>query len=317
MPFDGKNKITVRICSKTEEERQIEAKFVTDISDSFLEYLKTARYRGVKFDQCWSIKHPKNEIEENFFDELSRMQTPLTEAVEKIIRYHKYFLGEIGIKKAYPYVVTHWSLDEKEWRETQSIDSLFCWKEFVVYPVKGYSTFQETLSIQKCVDLNVEPFFAFDYIYQAENFEDNPRRQWILTTIALEYALKEFLLCRDPIFESFVIDSKDRPSLSQLYSRIYYQLKTEGLHICFGNENFDLAVQIRNYLIHRPKDFDIEKDEANIYTYLASITIRQLFASINTEFPYYSDMTFSSSDLNDNFPRSVLQKKLEKYKERV
>jgi hypothetical protein len=143
------------------------------------------------------------------------------------------------------------------------------------------------------------------------------RKSNCFTADAGDFGCKEFLLCRDPIFESFVIDSKDRPSLSHLYSRIYYQLKTEGLHICFGNENFDLAVQIRNFLIHRPKDFDIEKDEANIYTYLASITIRQLFASINTEFPYYSNMFFSSSDLNDKFPKKVLEEKLKKYKERV
>lgn len=238
------------------------------------------------------------------------MVTPLTEAVEKLIRYFRYFLNEDGIKSV-RHESTYWSVDGIAWKLTPTIENKLFWKDWSFIVDYGHSAIDKIHDLQKCVNMNIEPFFAFDYIYQAENFEEDPRRQWILTTIALEYAIKEFLAGRDAIFESFVIDSKHRLSLIELYTRIYRQLEKEEIHLSLGIDNLDIAVQIRNFLIHRPKNFDIESDEVKIYMHLMTLTIRQLFASLKTDLPFYSDMITSPRSIDDEFPRKILQQKLD------
>jgi hypothetical protein len=313
VPADNKTEIVIRLFPNDQEERRIESQYQIDISDSFFEFLKSGFYNGIQFDQSWSQKNSQNKTEETFFKELSQMQMPLTEAVEKIVRYFRFFLNEDGIKRVCS-KSTFWSLDGITWNKTHNLESMHFWKDDFAYCVSGHSAIGEIQDLQKCVNLDIEPFLAFDYIYQAENFEDNPRRQWILTTIALEYAMKEFLLGRDAIFESFIIEGKERVSLPELYIRIFRQLEKEGIHLSLGIDNLDIAVQIRNFLIHRPKNFDIESDEVKIYMHLGRLTICQLFASLNADLPYYADMIISPKSIDDEFPRKSLQQKLERAK---
>jgi hypothetical protein len=299
----------------TQEERRIESQYQIEVPDSFFEFLNSGYYNGVKFNQNWSKKNPQNKKEEIFFKEFTRMQKPLTDSVEKIVRFFRYFLNENRIKNI-SYGATFWSLDGNRWTKTDTLETLLFWKDWRAFIVKGHSLFREIEDLQKCVDLNIEPFLAFDYIYQAENFEDNPRRQWILTTLALEYAIKEFLVGRDAIFESFVIEETKPERITpmlELYSRVYRQLEKEGIQLCFGIKKIGYAFKIRNFLIHRPKDFEIEPDEISMYMQLVNFTVCQLFAALYKDFPYHSDMIsapkFGDEDLWNNLDKKLKNKK--------
>ena len=275
------------------------------MTESLFEFLNTGTYKGIKFSNDWSRKKPHDKRVEEFFTDLSQMQSRLTETTERIVHYFKYYFDQ-KITILIPDEETFWSLDEEQWNKTIS-DTILLYSDLSVFVGKWYFPRHEIQNLQKCIDLHIEPLFAFDLISQAEHFENDPRYKWLFATIALEYAIKEFLVARNPILELFLIENQAPPAF-KLYGQILNLIENEKVTLCLKPNDVRIAIEVRNFLVHRPKKLIIDEDDAKTYVQLAKLTIQQLFVRLHPDFPYSRDMVIPCDSLNYEFPKEIENK---------
>lgn len=132
--------------------------------------------------------------------------------------------------------------------------------------------------IQEYLDNDFQPFLALRHLHRAKN-EDNPRYKWIEATIAAGLAIKEFLIRKKPEVEALLIEIPS-PPLHKLYGSILESFtgqKSPKL------KELQKGAEIRNKLIHRPKEIDISAQEANKYVQDVEIAIGHLLTMLYPE----------------------------------
>jgi len=200
-------------------------------------------------------------------DELSLMETNISEATKKVLYLIKYCLNCPDLNdNLFSHKGIYWSIDESKWKElpkrTYGIIDIH-----LLLPLNEITS----KSIQSYIENDFEPFFALKHLHRAKK-EQNPRHKWIDATIAAELAIKEFLIRLKPDIKTLLLEIPS-PPLHKLYGSILEYYTNER-----SPRLKELAegVEMRNKLIHRPKDIHIDDEQANQYIHDVEIAIYHL-----------------------------------------
>lgn len=135
-------------------------------------------------------------------------------------------------------------------------------------------------ALQTGFDSGFRPLVGMRHLFRAIQ-EDEPRFQWIDTTIALELAIKETLIRKCPEIETLLLEMPS-PPLDKLYGSIM----KEYLGVASPyRTRIKEAAAIRNKLVHRPYGTVISKENASSYVLIAHKAIAHLFALLYPEWP--------------------------------
>jgi len=128
-------------------------------------------------------------------------------------------------------------------------------------------------AMQEGFDKDYRPLLGMRHLFRAMQ-EDEPRFRWIDITIALELAIKEALIRKNPEIELLILEMPS-PPLTKLYGSImehYLGEKTQHL------KAIQKGVEVRNKLMHRPDGIEISKEEAAEYLREAHKAINHVFS---------------------------------------
>ena len=214
-------------------------------------------------------------------DELSSMTSNISKATRKVLSLIKYCFNCPDLNdNLFSHKGIYWSIDKSKWKKIPE-------RTYAIIDIQSSITLNEKTSnsIQNYIENDFEPFFALRHLHRAKN-EGNPRHKWIDATIAAELAIKEFLIRLKPDIETLLLEVPS-PPLHKLYGSILKYYTNER-----SPRLKELAegVEIRNKLIHRPKDMHIGDEEANQYIHDVEIAIYHLLTllypddSINKHF---------------------------------
>ncbi|MEZ6049962.1 MAG: hypothetical protein R3C02_01015 [Planctomycetaceae bacterium] len=116
------------------------------------------------------------------------------------------------------------------------------------------------------------------HLHRAKN-EREPSCRWIDATIAAELAIKEFLIAKEPLLETLLLELPS-PPLQKLYGQIlekYAGERSPKLNsLREGSEK-------RNKLIHRPGGEHVNRSEADQYVKNVEIAIYHLMCLLHPE----------------------------------
>jgi hypothetical protein len=231
------------------------------------------KYKGhAIYEQPWVEKDNLDpKIKEEFKIEIRRPSLILSNAVKKIVKYMKYWLDQSTLEN-YSVKTIYWSMDGEDWKLFPSgwTISLGCIESPLSIDEKNLKDLQE------CIDANVEPFVALEFLHKAIN-EDEPRYKWIYATIAAELAIKEYLIEKDWRLE-VLLNSVQSPPLNKLYGPILKQYS--GLDSAMSSKDIQNAIEVRNMLLHRPKEININSKSANLYVQNVKTLIFQLITDL-------------------------------------
>lgn len=299
----GKSKIKITLFPK---DLKIESQSQFDISITLFEFLKTGCYKGT------SIFNDKGGVTNNIdindldviFGEISKIQDALTKPTEEIIRFIQLFFNRSDIEHLIPDQDIFWSHDEIEWKNRRS--SRPSERPYVYKPIVPLNDIFLP-ELQKCIDSKVEPFLAFDFLYQADKFGEDPRHKWINATIALELAIKEFLTRKDDRLISIFADLPS-PRIDILYYSVLMEYNSE-INPIIRRKDIQIASDIRNKLVHNPSEITIDEQTADTYVKIVKATVFQLFLNLYPDIKIFS---FFSDKSVDNFSRELPYNQLEK-----
>ena len=125
-----------------------------------------------------------------------------------------------------------------------------------------------------------------EFLQKAINDSDS-RHKWIYATIATELAIKEFLMKKNPILE-VLLNEVPSPPLDKLYGKILKEYC--GIEPYMKIKDIQYGVKIRNLVVHRPRDIDLDAQDTYIYVRLIEATIFQFLSNLYPEIaPIVSD----------------------------
>jgi len=252
------------------KEKKILTRCQKEVSDDLYIFLKTGYYKSIKLtDEEGNFRKDIDEnIIQNFQDDFNAFKSGFFEVTNRLLHYIKMWLSHeeiIGIE--YESVIC--SFDGETWLKFQSIPMLSAIDKII------FSNLDEENynMIQTCMDNNIEPFIALEFLAKAKSEHDS-RYSWLYTTIAAELAIKEFLIAKHPHLET-LLNELPSPPLDKLYGKILREY--EGIDSYIKIKDIKTAVKIRNHLIHRPNvRTPISGQNSFIYIRLVEATIYQL-----------------------------------------
>jgi len=163
-------------------------------------------------------------------------------------------------------------LDGKEWKPIPiSISAVFDAKSIPHFDKLTQRNLQESL------DNEFDPILGLRHLHRAKN-ESIPHHKWIDATIAAELAIKEALIRAKPELEKLLLELPS-PPLTKLYGPIleeYLGERSPYLSV------IRKGVEIRNKLVHRPKEQHIDTQEAVNYVNDIEKIIFHLLGLLNT-----------------------------------
>jgi hypothetical protein len=236
------------------EEKSIESFMDLEISEEMWKVLQTNLFDG-------------NSMEIHLKEELNSMTSGLSQATRRVLSLIKYYLNQLGINEELFSVKSYfWSKDKKSWKQLPLLLS-------GVLDFHGFFFLKaDTVSsIQEFIKNDFEPFLALKHLHRAKR-ESNPRYKYIDATIAAELAIKEFLIRKEPSLETLLLEVPS-PPLYKLYGPIlesYANQRSPKL------KELQEGVEVRNKLIHKPKNVDIDPNKANTYVQDVEIAIFHL-----------------------------------------
>lgn len=213
--------------------------------------------------------------------ELLSMTSNISKATKKVLNLIKYCFNCPGLNEnLFSPKGIYWSIDKSKWKRILE-------RTYATLDIQNFISLNEktTKDIQNYIENDFEPFLALRHLHRAKK-EGNPRHKWIDATIAAELAIKEFLIIYKPDIETLLLEIPS-PPLHKLYGPILEYYTNER-----SPKLKELAkgVEMRNKLIHRPKDMHIGDEEANQYIHDVEIAIYHLLTllypddSINKHF---------------------------------
>jgi len=199
--------------------------------------------------------------------ELSSMTSRISEAARKLLYLVKYCFGNVELSEELMSVKAEfWSLDQLEWKQLPMV--LTSHLEIRAFEILNENTAR---ILQEYVEDGPEPFLALKHLQRART-ENRPRHRWIDATIAAELAIKEFLIRFKPDMETLLLEVPS-PPLHKLYGRVLESFVHERSPKL---REIREGVQIRNDLIHKPKEVHISVEQASEYVQDIQIAIYHL-----------------------------------------
>ncbi|ECP9706018.1 SEC-C domain-containing protein [Listeria monocytogenes] len=171
-----------------------------------------------------------------------------------------------------------WSQDKENWL------ALPVWIDMYVTTRQGLKLTSNNIEILASYVKGeyYEPLVAMDYLFRAKN-SDVPKFKWIDATIAAEFAIKEFYSRKIPQIETLLLEMPS-PPLTKLYGKVMESLI--GVKSPKVSE-INKGIEIRNKLIHSPKEIDISLAEADKYINDIQEAIIHLLENLYGEDEYY------------------------------
>jgi len=251
VPLEGKPRVVVEIVL---DEKSIESFYEFEVSKEMWDVLQTGMTDGSKL--------PKN-----MQNELSRMTSDISTATRKALSLIKYCLYQIELSEnLFSIKGMYWSVDKVRWKLMPMM--LYA----IMLPLDYIKLNEDSVKIiQGYLEDGLEPFLALRHLQRAKK-EDNPRYKWIDATIAAELAIKEFLIRKKPDIETILLEVP-APPLDKLYGPIlesYTGQRSPKL------KELSKGAQVRNRLVHRPKEMRIGQREAIKYVQDVEIAIYHL-----------------------------------------
>jgi hypothetical protein len=251
VPIKSKKDVIVNILL---DENRIESFHEVEISDEMLDALQNDKFF-------------KNDTLERLDKELLEMKSCISSATGKVLHLIKYSLQQVDLNEKLLSIKNHsWSTDKSEWKIVPS-------KLFVTLDSDKILTLNEekSVSVQRYIDDDFKSFVALRHLHRAKN-ESIPRYKWIDATIAAELAIKEFLIRKVPNIEHLLMEVPS-PPLHKLYGTVLKEYAGEKSPRL---KEIQEGVRIRNILVHRPEDIDIEIKVANKYIHDVETAIYHL-----------------------------------------
>jgi len=259
------------------KEKKILTRCHKEVSDDLYNFFKTGFYKSIKLsnDEGDIREDIDKNIIQNFQDDFNNFKSDFFEVTNRLLHYIKTWLSH----------------EEITGIENNSIICSYdgeIWLKFSIIPIINafdkviFSNFDEKNCnmIQMCIDNNIEPFIALDFLAKAKS-EPDSRHSWVYTTIAAELAIKEFLIAKHPQLETLLIELPS-PPLDKLYRKILREY--EGIDAYIKIKDIQTAVKIRNYIIHRPQAYiPISAQNSFIYIRLVEATIYQLLQRLHPQ----------------------------------
>lgn len=189
--------------------------------------------------------------------QISDMEEDINYATKKTLNALKFFFNwEDMSESLYSVKGTYWSNDQIQWERVPLILTAIVQFKNTINLTENTSKY-----IQNYLDgEGWEPFLALRHLQKAKT-EPNSRFKWIDATIAAELAIKEFYIRLVPQIETLLLEVPS-PPLTKLYGSVMESLinvKSPKL------KEISKGVEIRNKLVHRPSEIDIDMNEANKY----------------------------------------------------
>lgn len=163
--------------------------------------------------------------------------------------------------------LNQWSFDGKTWSD-------FPLRSFLTgISIHQSHNLDEEWSehIQTILDMNEEPFIAFQHLHEAQR-RRGKRFTWIEATIAAELAIKEALSRLEPKLSTLLFEVPS-PPLRKLYGPILESVAGERspyiTELAKGSE-------IRNKLVHKPEEVKLDLQEVVDYVSIVNRTIWHL-----------------------------------------
>lgn len=242
--------------------QSIEATGEYEISAEFLNLLKQE-------------VHPE-ELPQNVAKEASTIRRHITSTIRHFLHAVKYCLKQVRLdENLFAIKSVTYSIDNENWRYLPGAKLSMTASSYSITPLDKESAIQ----IKNHLASGIEPFMALSFLQRAKK-ERHPKYKWIDATIAAELAIKEFLILIKPEVEAVLLEVPS-PPLHKLYGSIletYTGQRSPVLkHIAEG-------ARIRNKLVHRPEQIDIDLQQAIDYLKNVEIAIGHLLGIINPEY---------------------------------
>lgn len=260
VPLEGNPSVVVEIVL---DEKSIESFHESEVSKEMWDILQTDITDGSK-------------LPENLQNELSRMASDISMATRKALTLIKYCLYQTELNEnLFSIKGMYWSADKVRWKPMPMILTA------TLLPLDYVKLNEDSVKIiQGYLDDGLEPFLALRHLQRAKK-EGNPRYKWIDATIAAELAIKEFLMRIKPDVEVILLEVP-APPLDKLYGPIlkfYTGQRSPKLR------ELSEGAQVRNRLVHRPKEIHIDRREAIKYVQDVETAIYHLLTLLYPDDP--------------------------------
>ncbi|MFD5852495.1 hypothetical protein ACFWGC_20195 [Cytobacillus pseudoceanisediminis] len=197
-------------------------------------------------------------------EELNALSNKMHENAHKFMRYLKYSLNQHNLDErliSLP-LYFYYSLNKEEWASIAMGGILYTDINFGVCKLNRRILDE----IHTYFQTDYEPLLAMKHLHRAKK-EVNPRYKWIETTIALELAIKEILMRKNPDVK-FLLLELPAPPLDKLYKQIFKHYFNEEIPRKM-REIVNEGAKIRNKLVHSPQEITIQRQDAINYVYQA------------------------------------------------
>ncbi len=253
VPLQGSSKVIVSIIP---EENSIESFQKVEVSNEMLTALQK--------DMTWGT------LSEKLITDLSAMKSNLREATRNVVRFFKYYLHKYYIsEQLFSCKHEYWSVDKITWK---TLPTTYLARNLNPYSSSLPLNEKTAKIVQEGLEKGMpEPFLAYRHLHRAMN-EVDPRYKWIDATIAVELAIKEFLIILKPDIKTLLLEIPS-PPLFKLYGSILKSFVGEESP---KKKEIAKGVETRNKLIHTPKKIDIDHAKAKRYVNDVGLAIYHL-----------------------------------------
>lgn len=210
-------------------------------------------------------------LSEPLKSELSGLTQNVSLATRRVLGLIKYCFNQYDIdERLMSSRGSFWSKDGTDWKRISQ-------RLHVAVSVTGTQVLNDESCkwLQDYIDSEYEPFIALRHLHRARK-ETTPRHKWIEATIAAELAIKEFLMRRKPELTTLLLEVPS-PPLHKMYGPVLTEYAGKALPKGIVSAIKEGA-EIRNRLLHRPEEEDIDDQKALNYVSAVAEAIKQLLS---------------------------------------
>jgi len=254
--ISDKNMVHVDVILQENEEKSWEVKSweEVEVSIGLLKAMEAKKYDSLS-----------NELE----SELSELTQRVSLAARCVLSLIKYCFNQYDIdEQLMSSKGLFWSKDGANWQRISR-------RLRIAMSVTGTLNLDKDSCkwLQSYIDSDYQPFLALRHLHRARK-ESTPRHKWIEATIAAELAIKEFLIRRKPELATLLLEMPS-PPLDKMYGTVLTEYGGKALPREIVNAIREGA-RIRNRLLHRPEEEDIDDQKALDYVEEVAEAIRRL-----------------------------------------
>jgi hypothetical protein len=205
--------------------------------------------------------------------ELIDLSNKIHENAHKFINHLKYSLNQYNLDELSLPTHFYFSLNNTDWIPITMGGTLYPDTNFGVCKLND----DALKEIQTYFQSDIEPLLAMKHLHRAKR-EVISRYKWIETTIALELAIKEVLIRKNPDIK-FLLLELPSPPLEKLYNHVFNFYFNVEIPKKMRKIVIDGAMK-RNKLVHSPQEITIGRQEAINYVYQAEELIYHVLKAL-------------------------------------